>query len=63
MAKVDLGVHFDGFCALAGHTVIVGEEQSEGKKAEIVLAAHQAIQAAFRTLKPGNKNTEATVRI
>lgn len=35
----------------------------EGTKAEVILAAYKCIQAAFRMLKPGNKNSQVTEKI
>jgi len=45
VVKIDLGVHIDGFIALVAHTVTVGEDKApvEGKKADVILAAHNAI--------------------
>ena len=40
VVKIDLGVHIDGFVGLVAHTVIVGEKESKGKKADVVLAAY-----------------------
>lgn len=63
VAKIDLGVHVDGFIALVAHTIVVGasaEKPAEGKAADVVLAAYNAIQAAFRTLRPGTLNNDVT---
>jgi len=62
LVKIDLGVHIDGFISLGAHTIVVGSEKApvEGKKAEVVLAAYNAIQAALRLLRPGNKNNDVT---
>jgi len=43
LVKIDLGVHIDGFIALAAHTVTVGDSTVTGKKADVILAAQQAI--------------------
>jgi len=57
VAKVDLGAHIDGFIAVVAHTIVVGsssENKITGRKADVILAAHYASQAALRLLKPGN---------
>ncbi len=56
LVKIDLGVHIDGFIGQVAHTVVVGKKEADGKKADVVLAAHNAIEAALRVLKPGNLN-------
>ena len=59
----DLGVHIDGFIALVAHTIVVGataDKPVEGRAADVILAAYNAIQGAFRLLKPGNLNSDAT---
>jgi methionine aminopeptidase len=51
IAKIDLGCHLDGFVAQAAHTVFVSSnpaERATGKKADVVLAAYHAMQAAQR---------------
>lgn len=53
----DLGAHIDGFIAVVAHTIIVGassENKVTGRRADVILAAHFASQAALRLLKPGN---------
>jgi len=59
----DLGAHVDGFIAVVAHTIVIGsssEKKVTGRKADVVLAAHFASQAALRLLKPG---TEVWLRI
>jgi len=59
----DLGAHVDGFIAVVAHTIVIGsstEKKVTGRKADVVLAAHYASQAALRLLKPG---TEVRLRI
>ena len=54
----DLGAHVDGFIAVVAHTIVVGAAPDtviEGRKADVLLAAHYASQAALRLLKPGNE--------
>lgn len=67
--KLDLGSHIDGFIAVVAHTLIVGaneEEKITGRKADVILAAHYASEAALRLVKPGvesDKVTEAVGKI
>jgi methionine aminopeptidase len=54
----DLGAHVDGFIAVVAHTIVLGatsEAKVTGRRADVVLAAHYASQAALRLLKPGNE--------
>jgi len=60
LVKIDLGCHIDGFVGLVAHTVVVGGEALAGPKADVLLAAYNAIQAALRLLKPGNLNYQVT---
>lgn len=53
-----MGAHIDGFIAVVAHSLVLGaseENKVEGKKADVMLAAHYASQAALRLLKPGNE--------
>jgi curved DNA binding protein len=65
LVKIDLGVHIDGFISMVAHTMVVGEDKApvEGKKADVILAAYNAIQASLRLLRPGNKNNDVTEAI
>ncbi|KAJ8920397.1 hypothetical protein NQ315_005263 [Exocentrus adspersus] len=63
VVKVDLGVHIDGFIAVVAHTIVLGassENKVTGRKADAILAAHYASQAALRLLKPGNETYAIT---
>lgn len=63
VAKIDLGVHIDGYIAISGHTVFVTankEAKVTGRAADIMLAVHAAKEAALRTIIAGNKNTQVT---
>jgi len=60
LVKIDLGCHIDGFVGLVAHTAVVGGAKAEGRKADVVLAAYNAIQASLRLLKPGNLNYQVT---
>jgi methionine aminopeptidase len=59
VAKIDLGCHLDGFAAQAAHTIVVSADPSSkvtGKKAEVILAAYNAFQAAQRLIKEAGTN-------
>lgn len=58
MVKIDMGAHIDGFIAVVAHTVVVGaskDKKIQGRKADVLLAAHLASEAALRLIKPGNE--------
>lgn len=58
-----MGAHIDGFIAVVAHTIIVGaanKNKITGRKADAILAAHYASQAALRLLKPGNETYAIT---
>eukprot|EP00389_Voromonas_pontica_P001951 GDKH01002911.1.p2 GENE.GDKH01002911.1~~GDKH01002911.1.p2 ORF type:complete len:393 (-),score=151.44 GDKH01002911.1:177-1355(-) len=63
LVKVDLGCHIDGFPVIAGHTLIVGGGNAEGRKADVIKAAHLASEAVLRLVQPGKKNTDVTAAI
>lgn len=63
VAKIDLGVHIHGFSAVIAHTIVVSAkgEKSSGKKADVILAAYNALQAGLRLMYPTkNNNNEVT---
>jgi len=63
MVKIDLGAHIDGFIAVVAHTLVIGENKANpvtGRKADAMLAAHLASEAALRLVKPGNETYEVT---
>ncbi|VDK76350.1 unnamed protein product [Onchocerca ochengi] len=64
MVKIDLGAHIDGFIATTAHTIVVGaspENKIKGRRANVMLAAYNAMEAAIRMLRPGlYKNMEIT---
>jgi len=63
MVKIDMGAHIDGFIAVVAHTVVVGatvDTPVTGSKADALLAAHLASEAALRIVKPGNETYEIT---
>merc|ERR1712072_1184277 len=53
----DMGAHIDGFIAVVAHTVVISDEKTKitGRKADTILAAHLASEAALRLVKPGNE--------
>jgi len=66
LVKIDLGCHIDGFIAVAAHTFVVGatkENKATGRKADVILAAYNAAEAALRYLKPGSNNYQITEAI
>ncbi|EFX83265.1 hypothetical protein DAPPUDRAFT_315717 [Daphnia pulex] len=63
VVKIELGAHVDGFIASVAHTVVVGSSPSTkiaGRKADILLAAHYASEAALRLMKPGTETQAIT---
>jgi len=52
-----MGAHIDGFIAVVAHTIVVGFDPASGtkvsgRKADVILAAHYASEAALRLVKP-----------
>lgn len=60
VAKIDLACHIDGFIAAAAHTIIVGSEQVEDRRADVIRAAWNGAEAALRLVQVGNTNTSVT---
>jgi len=60
VVKVDMACHLDGFIGAAAHTVLVGEDKVEDKRADVIMAAHNAAEAALRLVQVGNTNTKVT---
>lgn len=60
IVKVDMACHIDGFIAAAAHTVIVGDEKVEDRRADVIHAAWTAAEAALRLVQVGNTNTMVT---
>lgn len=66
LVTLDLGCHIDGFIAVAAHTFVIGankDAKASGRKADVVLAAYYAAEAALRLLKPGSNNYQITEAI
>lgn len=56
-------MHIDGFASFVAHTIVVNSDKNAvitGKKADVILAAYKAAQAAVRLIKPGKFNYEVT---
>jgi len=63
LVKIELGAHIDGYPGFVAHTFVVQSNAKEpvvGKKADVILAAYKATQAALRVIKPGCTNTQVT---
>ena len=59
----DLGAHIDGFIAVVAHTLVVGasnDTKVDGRKADVILAAHYAAEVALRLVRPGSENNAVT---
>lgn len=63
VAKIDMGVHINGFAAVVAHTVVVSakDEVVTGKKADCILAAYNAVQDAIRNMHIKKENTNNAV--
>jgi methionine aminopeptidase len=59
LVKIELGCHIDGYSANVAHSLIVGGK-AEGKKADVILAAYNAMLAAQRVIKVGATNQQVT---
>lgn len=66
VVKISLGAHIDGFAGVLADTIVVpeseGAETAEvtGRKADVLMAAWLASEAAIRLVKPGAKNYAVT---
>lgn len=61
IAKIICGAHIDGFAGIAAFTMVIGNNGcAEGRKADVIMAAHHAMQGAQRIIKEGATNTEVT---
>lgn len=76
VVKIDLGAHVDGFIAHAAHTVVVGaskvrfatliyinfqDNKVTGKKADVILGAYYALEAALRQIHPSKEKNSKEV--
>lgn len=67
VVKIDLGVHIDGFIAGLGHTLVVGADESKenkvsGRRADVILAAYYATEAALRLFMDGTERSNTAVQ-
>ncbi|KAH8742029.1 proliferation-associated protein 2G4 metalloprotease [Cryptosporidium ryanae] len=60
LVKIDIGAHIDGFICICSHSIVIGSDKISGKKANVLKAAHFAMEAAIRAIKPGNTNNYVT---
>jgi curved DNA binding protein len=63
VVKIDLGCQIDGYVAVVAHTLVVGatrEKKVTGRRADCILAAYYAAEAALRSIKPTENNTAVT---
>ena len=61
LAKIDLGVHVDGFISFQAHTVLVGRDESkplEGPLADAFHCAWTIAEVVGRMAKPGGSSAE-----
>jgi curved DNA binding protein len=66
VVKIDLGCHVDGYIAVVAHTIVVGatrEKKVTGRRADCILAAYYAAEAALRLIKPNETNLAVTEMI
>merc|ERR1719277_166160 len=60
VAKIDMACHIDGFIGAAAHTVIIGDEKVDDRRADAIMAAWNSAEAAVRLVQVGNTNTQVT---
>jgi methionine aminopeptidase len=61
LVRITLSAHIDGYIAQTGHTLSVGAvagTPATGRKADVMIAAHTAIEVALRTIKDGNTTSD-----
>jgi curved DNA binding protein len=78
MAKIDLGVHVDGFIAVVAHTIVVPGDAAAASaekatdaapavdpmlRANVASAAWMAAEVCVKLIKAGNTNTQVTAAI
>ena len=57
----DTGAHIDGFIAVAAHSVLIQSDSKAavtGRQADVLQAAHTALEAAIRLIRPGKLVSE-----
>jgi len=61
VCKIDMGAHIDGFIAVVAHTLVVEPKgKLTGRKADVILAAHYASEAALRLVRPASESDKVT---
>ena len=50
-----MGCHIDGYIATVAHTVVVGETDVTGPKADVMTAAYTGLQVAWKSCRAGAK--------
>ena len=63
VVKLHLGAHIDGYAAVSAETLVVGASAAEpvaGRRADALLAAWTAAEAAMRLVKVGGRNWAVT---
>jgi len=58
MAKIELAAHIDGYAAATTHTIIVGGAPATDRRADVIAAAQNALEASLRLLRPGMSSNE-----
>ncbi|KAL0230008.1 hypothetical protein PCE1_003572 [Barthelona sp. PCE] len=53
MAKIEVGIHIDGEPVCAAFTVVIGQEEVTGRKADVMAAVCKAGEAVYKMLRPG----------
>ncbi|KAJ3343062.1 Proliferation-associated protein 2G4 [Gonapodya sp. JEL0774] len=63
VVKIELGVHVDGYIALASHTIVLNSNPDKpivGRAADAICAAYFGLEVALRVMKPGARVSEVT---
>ena len=66
LVKIHLGAHIDGYIAVVGHSLVVEAARDNvvtGRRADVMMAAHLASEAALRSFRPGHNNMQLTDKI
>lgn len=62
VAKIDLGVHLDGFPAVLAHTIVVGGAKTEEDQ-RLLSAGFNGLQTLLKSVGPGKVNHDATANL
>ena len=60
VAKIDLGVHIDGFPVNLAHTIVVGGAKKEDPNVKVISAAYKGVETMVKSLAPGVSNHQVT---